>query len=182
MALDLPGIFSTTIPEFIETLIGVAIPALIKSAPRIFESLIIGIARLLDPRGKFQKVGQALTPKFLQKKSKGGDPGGGLVSVGGNFDSSSGVSVGVGAGFTSFATGLAEATRDQLAMIHKGELIVPPDGTTSGRGQERLRGAGGGGVTVNINGGMIDRATIRDLIRQINIALGQQNLNLNGLA
>ena len=65
-------------------------------------------------------------------------------------------------GYQSFASGTGYVSRTGLALLHKGESVVP----VNGRAQQGAS-VGSGGVNININASMIDRDVIPRLVREI---------------
>ena len=66
-----------------------------------------------------------------------------------------------------FAMGSAKVGRTGMALIHRGETIIPAGGRAA---QDRM--TTGGGVTVNISTAILDRDVIPRLVREIDRAVG----------
>lgn len=64
--------------------------------------------------------------------------------------------------------------QDGLAMLHRGEFVVPQSGQRPQQVDRQLNGATGGGMTVNINSAVVDRNAVDALVRQIEIRFNNQ--------
>ena len=69
----------------------------------------------------------------------------------------------------SFASGTAKVGRTGMALIHRGETIIPAGGRAS---QARESAVSPGGVTINISTAILDRDVIPRLVREIDRAVG----------
>jgi len=59
--------------------------------------------------------------------------------------------------------------QDGLAMLHRGEFVVPQSGQRPQQVDRQLSGVGGGGVNININAAVVERNAVDALVRQIEI-------------
>lgn len=64
--------------------------------------------------------------------------------------------------------------QDGLAMLHRGEFVVPQSGQRPQQVDRQLNGATGGGMTVNINSAVVDRNAVDRLVREIEIRFNNQ--------
>ena len=71
-------------------------------------------------------------------------------------------------GYESYQKGTNYVSRTGLALLHRGESVVP----VGGRAQQGARGSGGP-VNININASMIDRDVIPRLVREIEKVTGK---------
>lgn len=63
--------------------------------------------------------------------------------------------------------------QDGLAMLHRGEFVVPQSGQRPQQVDRQMQGMGGG-LTVNINSAVVDRNAVDALVRQIEIRFNNQ--------
>ena len=63
--------------------------------------------------------------------------------------------------------------QDGLAMLHRGEFVVPQSGQRPQQVDRQMQGTGGG-LTVNINSAVVDRNAVDALVRQIEIRFNNQ--------
>jgi hypothetical protein len=76
----------------------------------------------------------------------------------------------------SFQVGTRFVDRTGLALIHRGEQVVPANSAAPARGGF---GGGGGGLVVNVNAPLgIGPGTAEQLVRELNSILGARGLNL----
>jgi hypothetical protein len=59
-----------------------------------------------------------------------------------------------------------------LAMLHEGEAVVPASGR-AGQAEQRMMGAGGGGVNIVINSAVVENRAIDELVRKLENRFGQ---------
>jgi hypothetical protein len=78
---------------------------------------------------------------------------------------------GVGKAVRGFADG-GYVDRTQLALVHQGEYVVPPNGSPTGD----LRGMGGGGINLHVSGVMA--TNVDDFMREVNRHLGSNGRGL----
>ena len=76
------------------------------------------------------------------------------------------------AGLASFDRGSWELDRDQVARVHKGEMIGPAAGGVADQMRSMLSGmggggGGGGGATINFNGPVMDKASLARTIAKM---------------
>ena len=64
--------------------------------------------------------------------------------------------------------------QDGLAMLHRGEFVVPQSGQRPQQVDRQLNGATGGGMTININSAVVDRNAVDALVREIEIRFNNQ--------
>ena len=72
-------------------------------------------------------------------------------------------------GYESFASGSAKIGRTGLALLHRGEAVIP----AGGRRAMTANGGGGGTVNINISTAIMDRDVIPRLVREIDRAVGK---------
>jgi len=72
-------------------------------------------------------------------------------------------------GVESFASGSAKIGRTGLALLHRGEAVIP----AGGRRAMTANGGGGGTVNINISTAIMDRDVIPRLVREIDRAVGK---------
>ena len=72
-------------------------------------------------------------------------------------------------GVESFASGSAKISRTGMALLHKGEAVIP----AGGRRAMTANGGGGGTVNINISTAIMDRDVIPRLVREIDRAVGK---------
>jgi len=63
--------------------------------------------------------------------------------------------------------------QDGLAMLHRGEFVVPQSGQRPQQVDRQLNGSGGG-MTININSAVVDRNAVDALVREIEIRFNNQ--------
>ena len=63
--------------------------------------------------------------------------------------------------------------QDGLAMLHRGEFVVPQSGQRPQQVDRQMQGMGGG-LTVNINSAVVDRNAVDALVRQIEVRFNNQ--------
>jgi septal ring factor EnvC (AmiA/AmiB activator) len=161
----LPGILGEVLPEFIAEFIPQLIASLIESGPDVFAAITTGTVKaigmllrrlpgiLLDAlkqvfKGTFEKLGDAFRNSGQAIRGFLDDPGGYMA---GN------------AGVQSFAKGTSLVDRTGIALVHRGEQIIPH----GGRATQAAGGSGGpSGVTINING-IVGPETLNELSRAI---------------
>lgn len=82
----------------------------------------------------------------------------------------------LGAEGRSFQTGTKFVDQTGLALLHRGERVVPANGATP----SNMQGfGGGGGLVVNVNAPLgIGPGTAEQLVRELNSILGARGLNL----
>ena len=64
--------------------------------------------------------------------------------------------------------------QDGLAMLHRGEFVVPQSGQRPQQVDRQLNNTTGGGMTVNINSAVVDRNAVDRLVREIEIRFNNQ--------
>jgi len=64
--------------------------------------------------------------------------------------------------------------QDGLAMLHRGEFVVPQSGQRPQQVDRQLNAATGNGVTININSAVVDRNAVDALVREIEIRFNNQ--------
>jgi len=72
-------------------------------------------------------------------------------------------------GVESYASGSAKIGRTGLALLHRGEAVIP----AGGRRAMTANGGGGGTVNINISTAIMDRDVIPRLVREIDRAVGK---------
>jgi len=91
------------------------------------------------------------------------------------FDPSKSASYAAGGRFLPKAQGGIRFTgnQDGLAMLHRGEFVVPQSGQRPQQVDRQMQGMGGG-LTVNINSAVVDRNAVDALVRQIEVRFNNQ--------
>lgn len=64
--------------------------------------------------------------------------------------------------------------QDGLAMLHRGEFVVPQSGQRPQQVDRQLNNTTGGGMTININSAVVDRNAVDALVREIEIRFNNQ--------
>ena len=64
--------------------------------------------------------------------------------------------------------------QDGLAMLHRGEFVVPQSGQRPQQVDRQLNRTTGGGMTININSAVVDRNAVDALVREIEIRFNNQ--------
>lgn len=64
--------------------------------------------------------------------------------------------------------------KDGLAMLHRGEFVVPQSGQRPQQVDRQLNRTTGGGMTININSAVVDRNAVDALVREIEIRFNNQ--------
>ena len=101
------------------------------------------------------------------------------------FDPDKSASYASGGRFLPSAQGGIRYTgmKDGLAMLHRGEFVVPQSGQRPQQVDRALSGIGGG-VSININSAIVERSAVDSLVRQIeqrfNAKFGVSSSNLFG--
>jgi hypothetical protein len=161
-------ILRQALPEILAMLI-VELPiAIIKSLPAMVEALYLAFTRALGQLWGWIKGALGGTKEDRQKRRQDrreywGDWAGNL------WDSVVRESEkGQKEGLESYAMGTPYVGRTGVALLHKGESVVP----VNGRAQQGAR-AGGAPVNINISASIIDRDVIPRLVREIERATGK---------
>lgn len=64
--------------------------------------------------------------------------------------------------------------KDGLAMLHRGEFVVPQSGQRPQQVERQLNRTTGGAMTININSAVVDRNAVDALVREIEIRFNNQ--------
>ena len=75
-------------------------------------------------------------------------------------------------------------SQDGLAMLHRGEFVVPQSGQRPQQVERQMQQSMSGGVAININAAVVERNAVDALVRQIenrfNTRFGVSSSNLFG--
>ena len=119
-----------------------------KAFADLANSIVLEITNKIIKQG----INKMMDALFKSSGGSGGGSGGGMGSMGGLFGT-----IMSGMGFPSFAVGAWNLPQDTMAMVHKGETILP-----AAQAEKFRAGAYGGGMTVSnqfILSGAPDRTT-----------------------
>ena len=92
------------------------------------------------------------------------------------FDPSESATYASGGRFIPKAQGGIRFTgmKDGLAMLHRGEFVVPQSGQRPQQVDRQLNNTTGAGMTININSAVVDRNAVDALVREIEIRFNNQ--------
>ena len=161
-------VLTATLPDILAMLI-VELPiAIVKALPAMVEALYLAFTRALGQLWGLIKGLFGGTREERQERRQGRLEW--ASEWGSNFFSSiMGESErGQREGIESYAMGTPYVGRTGLALLHKGESVVP----VNGRAQQGAQ-AGGAPVNINISASIIDRDVIPRLVREIERATGK---------
>ena len=142
----------------------------------ILEAFYDGI--LLFGRNLFQIIKDAFASafSFRDRDPNGNRPNLGIRdAIGRFFDPDQQTFMG-GGRFVPSAQGGIRFTgmQDGLAMLHRGEFVVPQSGQRPQQVDRQLNNTTGGGMTININSAVVDRNAVDALVREIEIRFNNQ--------
>ncbi len=161
-------VLTATLPDILAMLI-VELPiAIIKALPAMVEALYLAFTRALGQlwgliKGLFGGTKEERQERRQSRLEWASEWGSNF------FNSIMGESErGQREGIESYAMGTPYVGRTGLALLHKGESVVP----VNGRAQQGVQ-AGGAPVNINISASIIDRDVIPRLVREIERATGK---------
>ena len=151
----LPGILIETFPKILVTFVDQIVFGFFKAIAQFAKLIIDGFKLLFNPKVLFESIRngfRASIEEFFRR-----------VNVVGNILSKRGG----GRYIPSARGGIKFTGQDEgLAMLHRGEFVVPETGQMP-QAVQRTMGMGQGNITININASVIERNAIDDLVRKI---------------
>ena len=154
----LPSILLKTLPKILVVFIDQLVFGFIKGLAQLTRILLDRIKLLFNPKLLFKSIKDGFKASF-QEFFRRVNVVSGILSG----DSKRG-----GGRFIPSARGGIKFTGadEGLAMLHRGEFVVPETGQMP-QAVQRTMGLQGGGITININASVVERNAIDDLVRKI---------------
>jgi hypothetical protein len=152
---SLPKILIETLPKVLVIFVDQIVFGFFKAIAQFAKLIIDGFKLLFNPKVLFESIRngfRASIDEFFRR-----------VNVVGNILSKRGG----GRYIPSARGGIKFTGQDEgLAMLHRGEFVVPETGQMP-QAVQRTMGMGQGNITININASVIERNAIDDLVRKI---------------
>jgi len=154
----LPSILLRTLPKVLVVFVDQIIFGLFKGLAQLAKLFIDGFKLLFNPKLLFKSIKEGFRASFEEFFRR-------VNVVSGILSGDS--KRGGGRYFPSARGGIKFTGADEgLAMLHRGEFVVPETGQMP-QAVQRTMGMGQGNITININASVVERNAIDDLVRKI---------------